>query len=979
MKIYGYGGDFVRKRLTAMIAAIALCIGLGAVGIWYYGFVTRTIYTESTEHLREIYHQANQSMYSLVGRNWGAMHMWTPYLQSAVSDRQIDAFAAQAKEETGFTDFYFISREGSYRTVSGDSGYLDMKEELPALILEHKDVVVNAVVPGQPQIMVFAVPAVHGSYRGFGYEAIAISFTNDDLVESLEISAFNGKSNSYVVRPDGRIVVDGSDNQPREIYNVLAMLRDYSNLSAEDIDTISSDFRSGNPGAAVFKAGGVSYYLIYESANFEDWMVLGVVPTAVVNASMNRLQSTTLILVIVIAIGIEAALMSYVIRRNRRNLRKKDTELLYREELFTTLSRKVDDIFMMLGAKDLHVDYLSPNIEKLVGVPEEEARANIRVLDETVKNREIPLIFDQLLAIQPGQQVDWDREYVHRKTGEDRWFHGTALCREIRGRKKYILVLSDRTKERRTNQALEDAVNVAQSANKAKSTFLSNMSHDIRTPMNAIIGFTTLAIANVTSTEKVKDYLSKILSSSNHLMSLINDVLDMSRIESGKLKIEEQAANLADIFHDLRNIISGQINAKQLELYMDIMDVADEDVYCDKTRLNQVLLNLMSNAIKFTPPGGTVSVRVSQLPNAPKGEGLYEIRVKDTGIGMSQEFAAHIFEPFEREQTSTVSRTQGTGLGMAITKNILDMMGGEIEVFTQKGKGTEFVIRLALRLQSERRNVEKIRELVGLKALVVDDDFNTCDSVTKMLVQVGMRSEWTMFGKEAVLRARQSLELNDPFHAYIIDWRLPDMNGIEVTRQIRALGDDTPIIILTAYDWADIELEAKAAGVTAFCSKPMFLSDLRESLLTAMGQRKNRGSLPPAGEAANFRGKHLLLAEDNDLNREIALELLNEYGFVIDTAENGSAAVHKVSAAVPGTYDLVLMDIQMPVMDGFEATRRIRALENPALSHIPIIAMTANAFDEDRRAAARCGMNGFISKPIDIDEVVQTLHHVFGG
>ena len=365
---------------------------------------------------------------------------------------------------------------------------------------------------------------------------------------------------------------------------MLAMLRDYSNLSAEDIDTISSDFRSGNPGAAVFKAGGVSYYLIYESANFEDWMVLGVVPTAVVNASMNRLQSTTLILVIVIAIGIEAALMSYVIRRNRRNLRKKDTELLYREELFTTLSRKVDDIFMMLGAKDLHVDYLSPNIEKLVGVPEEEARANIRVLDETVKNREIPLIFDQLLAIQPGQQVDWDREYVHRKTGEDRWFHGTALCREIRGRKKYILVLSDRTKERRTNQALEDAVNVAQSANKAKSTFLSNMSHDIRTPMNAIIGFTTLAIANVTSTEKVKDYLSKILSSSNHLMSLINDVLDMSRIESGKLKIEEQAANLADIFHDLRNIISGQINAKQLELYMDIMDVADEDVYCDKTR-----------------------------------------------------------------------------------------------------------------------------------------------------------------------------------------------------------------------------------------------------------------------------------------------------------------------------------------------------------------------------------------------------------
>ncbi|MDO5546648.1 MAG: response regulator [Eubacteriales bacterium] len=970
----------MRKRLTAVLAAIALCIGLTSVGLWYYGFVTRTIYKESTEHLREIYHQANQSLYCLVGRNWSAMHMWTPYLGSGASDRQIEAFAARAREEIGFTDFYFISREGSYRTVDGGSGYLDMKEELPALILERKDIVVNAVVPGQPQIMVFAVPASAGTYRGFSYEAIAISFNNADLVETLEISAFDGQSNSYVVRPDGRVVVDGSDDQGRKTYNVLAMLREYSDLDEEAIDAIGEDFRSGNSGAAVFKAGGTGYYLTYESANFEDWIVLGIVPTAVVNASMNRLQSTTLVLVTVIAAGIAVALLSYVIRRNQLNLRRKDTELLYRDALFSTLSGNVDDVFMMLDARNLRVDYLSPNIEKLVGIPLEEARDDIRTLDALVKNREIPLIFDQLLAIQPGQQMDWDREYIHRKTGEDRWFHGTALCRELRGRKKYILVLSDRTKERRTNQALEDAVNVAQSANKAKSTFLSNMSHDIRTPMNAIIGCTTLALANIASTEKVKDYLSKILSSSNHLLSLINDVLDMSRIESGKIHIEEQKANLADIFHDLKNIISGQVGAKQLELYMDIMDVTDEDVYCDKTRLNQVLLNLLSNAIKFTPPGGTVSVRVSQLPNAPEGEGLYEIRVKDTGIGMSQEFAAHIFEPFERERSSTVSRTQGTGLGMAISKNIIDMMGGEIDLFTQKGKGTEFVIRLGLRLQSEHRAVEKIKELVGLKALVVDDDFNTCDSVTKMLVQVGMRAEWTMFGKEAVLRGRQSIEMNDPFHAYIIDWRLPDMNGIEVTRQIRSLGDDTPIIILTAYDWADIEVEAKAAGVTAFCAKPMFLSDLRDSLLTALGQRKNgpEGILPSENVAPGFRGKRLLLAEDNELNREIAQEILEECGFVLDTAENGAVAVRKVSTAAPGTYDLILMDIQMPVMDGFEATRRIRALAEPALSHIPIIAMTANAFDEDRRAAARCGMNGFISKPIDMEELVKTLREIFG-
>ena len=970
----------MRKRLTALLTTAVVCIGLAAAGVLYCSFVSRTIYTESTEHLREVYHQANQSLHNLVGRNWGAMKLWIPYLQSGASDRQIETFAARAREETGFTDFYFISREGSYHTVDGDRGYLDMKEELPALILEHRDVVVNAVVPGEPPIMVFAVPADHGIYQGFDYEAIAISYTNADLLEALKISAFNGQSNTYVVRQDGRVMVDGAYDQKCKTYNVLAMLRDDTDLDEEAVDRILEDFRGGNSGEALFEADGIRYYLIYESANFEDWMVVGIVPADVVNASMNRLQSTTLVLVSLMTGGAAVVLLYYVIRRHRQNLRKKDTELLYRDALFSTLSGNVYDIFMMLDAKNLRVEDLSPIIEKLVGIPEEEARADIRVLDALARNRESPMIFDQLIAIQPGQQMDWDREYTHRKNGENRWFHGTALCRELRGRKKYILVLSDRTKDKRTNQALADAVSVAQSANRAKSTFLSNMSHDIRTPMNAIIGFATLAQANADSTERVRDYLAKILSSSNHLLNLINDILDMSRIESGKIHIEEQQTNLADVFHDLKDIISGQIDDKQLQLRMDIMNVVDEDVYCDKTRLNQVLLNLLSNAIKFTPAGGAVSVRVAQLPDAPEGEGLYEIRVRDTGIGMSEEFAAHIFEPFEREQTATVSRTQGTGLGMAISKNIIEMMGGDISVFSQKDKGTEFVMHLPLRLQEGHKNVEVIRELAGMKALVVDADFDTCDSVTRMLVKLGMHSEWTMFGREAVLRARQSVDWSDPFGAYIISWNLPDRQGIEVVRQIRALGEDIPIILLTAGDWADIEAEARTAGVTGFCTRPMFLSDLRDALMTALGRMKKQQEvvLPPADESLQFKGKRLLLTKGNELNREIGLENLKEYGFSIDTAENGAAAVRKIAASAPGTYDLVLMDIQMPVMDGFESTRRIRALPQPALSHIPIIAMTADAFDEDRRAAARCGMNGFVSKPIDMEELTRTLHEIFG-
>ena len=550
------------------------------------------------------------------------------------------------------------------------------------------------------------------------------------------------------------------------------------------------------------------------------------------------------------------------------------------------------------------------------------------------------------------------------------------MCSEVSGRKKYILVLSDRTSDRKMNQALSEAVRAAETANRAKSTFLSNMSHDIRTPMNAIIGFTTLAVSSIDNKNKVKDYLSKILSSSNHLLSLINDILDMSRIESGKLHLEETEVSLSEVLHDLKTIISGQVYAKQLELYMDAIDVANEDVYCDRTRLNQVLLNLLSNAIKFTPAGGTVSVRLKQFPGPAKGSALYEFRIKDNGIGMSPEFVQKIFSPFERERTSTVSRTQGTGLGMAITKNIVDMMGGTVEVQTEQGKGTEFTVRLPLRLQSVHRRVEKIPELEGLKALVVDDDFNTCDSVTKMLVKVGMRSEWTLSGKEAVLRAQQSMELGDAFHAYIIDWRLPDMNGIEVTRQIRGLGDDTPIIILTAYDWSDIEVDARAAGVTAFCAKPLFMTDIRQTLMMAIGQKQAEPEAPALPAARpDFKDRHILLVEDNELNSEIAAEILGQYGFLVDNVKNGAEAVEKVQHSKPGDYDLVLMDVQMPVMNGYEATKRIRSLSDPALAKITILAISANVFEEDRKRALECGMNGFLSKPIIIGELIGTLQN----
>lgn len=536
---------------------------------------------------------------------------------------------------------------------------------------------------------------------------------------------------------------------------------------------------------------------------------------------------------------------------------------------------------------------------------------------------------------------------------------------------------SKRTMERAVEKAvLEEKLQKAEAAEKAKTMFLSNMSHDIRTPMNAIIGFTTLAETNIDNKERVQEYLAKILSSSNHLLSLINDILDMSRIESGRLNIEEKECSISDIFRDMRNIIQTQMQAKQLNFFMDTIDVVDEDIFCDKLHINQVLLNLLSNAIKFTPPNGSISLTIKQKPGAPTGYGAYEIRVKDTGIGMSPEFAEHIFEPFEREKTSTVSGIQGTGLGMAISKSIVDTMGGTIQMETEQGKGTEFILNFEFRLQSEPKKIEAIDELQGLRALVVDDSFNTCDSVTKMLVQIGMRSEWTLHGKEAVLRAKQAIEMGDSFYVYIIDWALPDLGGVEVARQIRDIvGENIPIIILTAYDWSIIEDEARKAGVTAFCNKPIFLSELRDTLVSAIHKSdvpSNENTVLP-DITEELKGKRLLLVEDNELNREIATELLTESGFIIETAEDGTIAVDMVKNSQPGHYNLILMDVQMPIMNGYEATKAIRKLEDQELANIPIVAMTANAFDEDRKIAMESGMNAHVAKPINVKNLMEVI------
>ena len=549
--------------------------------------------------------------------------------------------------------------------------------------------------------------------------------------------------------------------------------------------------------------------------------------------------------------------------------------------------------------------------------------------------------------------------------------------KEIREKEAARLELEEKNKELAESQkALSDALAVAEHANHAKTTFLNNMSHDIRTPMNAIVGFTALAASHIDNKEQVQDYLGKISVSSQHLLSLINDVLDMSRIESGRVTIEETDVHLPDVIHDLRTIIQSNIASKQLELFIDTQDVMHEDIITDKLRLNQILLNILSNAIKFTPAGGTISFRVIEKPSPVDNLANFEFRIKDNGIGMSEEFQKTVFEAFTREKTSTVSGIQGTGLGMAITKNIVDMMGGVITVHSTEGKGSEFIVELPCKISTVPIKIEPLPELKGLRALVADDDTNTCLSVCSMLREIGMRPDWTNYGKEAVIRAKEALNQADEFRVYIIDWLMPDLNGIETVRRIRkVIGDNTPIIILTAYDWADISDEAKEAGVTAFCSKPLFMSELRNVLaqpFMAAEDTRSENKNEPA-EMPDFTGKRVLLAEDNEMNQMIAEAILTESGFIVEIACDGIEAVEKMKTAPAGYYDIILMDIQMPKMDGYEAAKQIRALDDKKKANTPIVAVTANAFEEDRQTALEAGMNGHLAKPYDIPAIMETL------
>lgn len=659
---------------------------------------------------------------------------------------------------------------------------------------------------------------------------------------------------------------------------------------------------------------------------------------------------------------------------------KKNQEIQYQEQVFemfaTFLSDNIDDVYMMLNAEGEKAEFVSPNIERVLGIPWQVIMDDVEQIGQAkyITGREIGK--EGLAALKPGMSLEpMETERIHLKTGERKWFRETVYCVLVQGIKKNVVYISDRTKERQVQNTLTEALNMAQTANKAKSTFLSSVSHDIRTPMNAIMGFIPLLQVEADKPEHVREYTQKISAASQHLLGLINDVLDMNKIESGGAVLNISELNLAEIIDEINTIIRPQTNAKKQIFEISTLSLTNEHLLGDKLRINQILINILSNAVKYTHNGGRIKMLVDELPQVDESYSRIRFTISDNGQGMSEEYQQVLFEPFSREQNRAWNEAQGTGLGMTITKSLVDLMNGSIKVESKLEEGSTFVVELELRNQN-RKDDPKFWSRHGVARMIVaDDDEDICRDIVNKMAETGVEVRYTTNGAKAVEMIRNAREAGNPYDLILLDWKMPDLDGLNTARLIRKnYPDKIPILLFTAYDWGDIEQEALEVGVEHFLQKPFFMSNFKDAIQRMMGTEQKK--IPDKKETNVMIGKHVLVVDDINVNQLVLVKLLGTLGAECEVVENGQEAVERFVNAPADTYDLILMDIQMPVMNGYEATRAIRASVHPQAQTIPIIAMSANAFVDDVRDALNAGMDAHVSKPIVFEQFKSTLREV---
>lgn len=923
---------------------------------------------QNAERIDELL-ELSQSNLSMMALLYGSL-MTEPVVDESLLQDMTD--------RSSFDYVEFISQDGMDLTADGRTADLSDREYFLEGMRGNsgKCVIYNSRITNET-LLIFYTPFYY-DHKIIG--VLSGILRGDTVNEVLSTDYFGVQADTYLLERDGSVIFSVGDSS--DPANLLDSLTKNGQLSSEDQRKLEQALREGTATSFNYREAdgeGSAYITLLENS---DWVLVQNFPSSLTKRMVGEADSAGIRLEIRLFI----VFILYVVYLMIKNKGQRN-QLVSEKQEMSQIVDSVTQLFCRFALVDFENNTYEYLEDKKSGAPEKGNFLDLikylepKYVTEDVDGEKMSMIISrEYVQKHLTENVPYLQYEYQIDMGGLRWENVSILCVE---RKKglpasVLYAIQDVTalKEREIEirLALKNASEAAEAANHAKSDFLARMSHDIRTPMNAIMGMTAVAAMHLDDPERLEDCLGKITISSRHLLALINDVLDMSKIESGKVTLSEEPFNMADMVDSILTIIQPQINGRKQQLKVHIADIEHENVIGDTLRLRQIFVNIIGNAVKFTPEEGEITFSIRECSSMVRGMGCYEFICEDTGIGMDEEFIKSIFDPFARSHNSVSKNIEGTGLGMSIARNIVQMMNGDIQVESRLNQGSRFTVRVHLKLQDPE--TEDVGELQNLRVLVADDDQDACISTCEILESIGMTADWVLSGDEAIDRTVALHGKKDAYATLILDWKMPGKDGIETAREIRRqIGEDSlPIIILSAYDWSEAETQAREAGIQAFIEKPLFRSRLVYALKSVLSQRRKAEHRETSElQPDSCKGKRILLVEDNELNREIAVELLSFIGVQVEQAEDGKAALDMVEKSGQNYYDMILMDIQMPVMNGYEATRRIRALEREDMKQIPILAMSANAFDDDIHEALESGMNDYVAKPVEITKLMEAL------
>lgn len=954
----------VRSTNKAVIMIACLCLVLVAVlsvlvDKGYVQSIKRLVRSTTAGSISELTASKAQYLDERIRAEQLALHSLADSLETEDDIFSKPDLLTKYCERRGATCVWVVDTRGNFWNTRQDQELTPAQKDLFKSALSGEENVSNVYIGqfGKRQIL-FQIPIYqNGQVAGGIYESYPVEM----LQNTYGGSTYNDAGYSYVLGTDGSIVLAPVRYSYLQIYdNFQDVLKDGEN-SPEAVSVFMNALQSGQKGTATFDFEGETQFLSFTPLQEkEGWHFVTVIPLSMVEKDGTVIMDLTVRMAVMIVLVIVFALALGLIILYYRNKKRRDYDM-YIRDTYGAISQNIDTVIFIVDSRTGKVEYAFENSLEILGIP----ASTFSGPDSSGRFEEE---LRTLLRERPEQKIMWERPLYNDVLGRQMWLKVTALPVKLHGVCKYIFAATDVTQDRQIRENLNTAVAAAEQANASKSLFLSNMSHDIRTPMNAITGMSKLAELHIDDKERVRDCLHKIDISSRHLLNLINEVLDMSKIESGKMTLSMEPFSLPELVEGDIAIAQQQCRSKGQTLIVDTKDIRHEHLEGDSLRLNQVLLNMISNAVKFTPEKGTITFSIEELPQKHPRYAAYRFKVSDTGIGIDPEFMPKLFRPFERESTKTVNRTEGTGLGLAIARNIVEAMGGQIYAESRKGQGTTFTVELELKLQQgTEEEVAYVRALDGLRALVVCGSPKEREQFETYLKDCGMETDSVISGREAVENFREG----KCYHLVLMDIT-PD-ESVQAAEQIRALAGDGPkVVMVAAYDSMETVTEGRCGEIDAVLQKPIFRSTLCQKLAGLFSVRESAASKQNPEDT--FKGRRFLLVEDNELNREIATELLELYGAAVDSAVDGKAGVEAFEGKEAGYYDVIFMDIQMPVMDGYEAARHIRASGHPQARSVPIIAMSANMFTEDVRACLESGMNSHVGKPIDMDEIILAVN-----